>query len=221
MLFIVLTYAPKAYCASPAWSCTHQGTAIIIRYGDIVSQDVDVIVNAANWDLVGFGGVAQHIQDRAGSKLIEHIKKNVPLEAPTPDMRPIRCQTGHAVMTPSFSLGESGIVCIIHTVGPSHDYTPEKQLQLEQCYMSCLDIAITTSKPIKQPIDSIAFPAISTGIYDYPIDKAAQAAAESVITWLNKNPGKLKKIVFVLWSDTNAKQYGRHLMQNFQTLVAD
>ena len=133
---------------------------------DITTLAVDAIVNAANERMLGGGGVDGAIHRAAGPKLLAACRA-------IPEVRPgIRCPTGDARLTPGFDLPAK---LVIHTVGPVwHGGDQGEAELLAACYVNCLQLAA------EQEIHSIAFPAISTGVYGYPVDQAAAVAAEIV-----------------------------------------
>ena len=145
-------------------------TNIIIKTANITKENVCSIVNAANASLMGGGGVDAAIHRAGGSEILEackSIRKNQ-----YPDGLP----TGEAVATPSGNLPAQ---YIIHTVGPIyHQCGDNCALLLASCYTNALKIAVELG------CNDIAFPAISTGIYGYPKEKAAQIAYETVKDFL-------------------------------------
>jgi len=133
---------------------------IRIVQGDITKLKVNAVVNAANNTLLGGGGVDGAIHHAAGPELLRHC---CTLNG---------CDTGNAVITPGFNLPAQ---YIIHTVGPVwKGGTSNEAALLAQCYRSCLKIAA------HHGIASVAFPAISCGIYGYPIHKAADIALSTL-----------------------------------------
>ena len=140
--------------------------AVEVVRADITTLDVDAIVNAANERMLGGGGVDGAIHRAAGPELLAACRR-------VPEVRPgVRCPTGEARLTPGFQLAAR---YVIHTVGPvwrggSHG---EADL-LASCYRNALALARETA------VRSIAFPAISCGIYGYPIDDAATIAVREV-----------------------------------------
>jgi O-acetyl-ADP-ribose deacetylase len=141
--------------------------------GDITTLDVDAIVNAANERMLGGGGVDGAIHRAAGPELLAACRQ-------MPEVRPgVRCPTGEARITPGFRLRARHV---IHTVGPvwRGGRHGEPDL-LACCYRNSLALGRERS------VNSIAFPAISCGIYGYPIDEAATIAVREVQTFLARD----------------------------------
>ena len=136
---------------------------IEIIQGDITTAETDAIVNAANTRMLGGGGVDGAIHRAAGPQLLEACRK-VP-----PDANGRRCPTGEARITPAGNLKAK---YVIHTAGPRYysDRNPRELLKASYC--NCLELALQNN------CKSIAFPAISCGIYGYPLEEAAAVAAE-------------------------------------------
>lgn len=155
---------------------------IAVIQGDITQQRVDAIVNAANNSLLGGGGVDGAIHRAAGSQLLAECRQ---LKG---------CETGEAKITKGYNLPADWV---IHTVGPvwqggNHG---EDQL-LASCYRNCLAIAE------QYQIETIAFPAISTGVYRFPPDRAAQIAVTEIKAFLASN-NSLQQVILVCFnSDT-------------------
>ena len=154
--------------------------------GDITKLDVDAIVNAANSSLLGGGGVDGAIHYAAGPQLVEECAKLG------------GCPTGEARLTKGYRLLARHV---IHTVGPiwrgGSNGEPEK---LANCYRNSMQIAADNG------FATIAFPAISTGVYGYPLQEAAQIAINQVIECLNEMPS-IKKVIFVLFGRKNFDIY--------------
>jgi len=161
-------------------------TEILIWQGDITVLDADAIVNAANKSLLGGGGVDGAIHRAAGPQLLEAC---IPLKG---------CNTGEAKITPGFRLPAS---YVIHTVGPVYrDGKHNEAALLASCYTSSLQLALDRG------IKSIAFPAISTGVYGYPPEEAAAIAWKTVKEFTNKN-GAPEKVIFVVYGDKAKSAY--------------
>lgn len=159
---------------------------IEIIQGDITKIKASAIVNAANNSLRGGGGVDGAIHRASGPSLLEEC---IRLEG---------CATGDAKITKAWNILTSDY--IIHTVGPVFKNSSEDPILLKSCYDKSLDIA--KEKKLK----SIAFPAISCGVYGYPVEKAAYIAIDSAMSFLAKNEYP-QKILFVLFSGDNKKIY--------------
>ncbi len=143
------------------------------KLGDITKEKCDAIVNAANSSLTGGGGVDGAIHSVGGIEILRECREIRKTQYPN------GLPTGEAVITGS---GKLKTKYVIHTVGPiwSGGKLSEKEL-LENCYNNSLELAV------KHKIRTIAFPSISTGIYGYPMDKAAKVAYKTVIEFLSKN----------------------------------
>jgi O-acetyl-ADP-ribose deacetylase (regulator of RNase III) len=153
--------------------------------GDIVDQDTDAIVNAANTKMLGGGGVDGAIHRAAGPELLE-LCKQIP-----PDEHGRRCQTGHVQTT---GAGNLPVKYVIHAVGPVYNekYAEKAHAQLRQVHEEALKAAI------EHDCESLAFPAISTGAYRFPLDEAAGIAIDTVCTFLEQHEG-LTLVRFVLF----------------------
>ena len=144
---------------------------IKIIQGDITALAMDAIVNAANQVMLGGGGVDGAIHRAAGPELYEACLK-------VPEVRPgVRCPTGEARITPGFNLPAK---FVIHTVGPVYrDGLHGEPERLAACYRNSLALAAENG------CKSIAFPCISTGVYGYPKEEAAQIAVREVREFLS------------------------------------
>ena len=135
--------------------------------GDITEQDVDAIVNAANHSLLGGGGVDGAIHRRGGSEILAECQKL------RQDRYPDGLPTGQAVAT---TAGRLKAYWVIHTVGPTYAESKDKSQLLADCFRNSLAIADDLGA------GTVAFPAISTGVYRWPLDDAARIALETVRT---------------------------------------
>jgi O-acetyl-ADP-ribose deacetylase (regulator of RNase III) len=156
-----------------------------VRQGDITKMEVDAIVNAANTSLLGGGGVDGAIHRAAGPQLLE-------------ECRGIGgCPTGEARITKGYRLPARHV---IHTVGPVYRGTPRDSQLLTGCYRNSLALAV------QHKLASIAFPAISCGVYGYPIEDACRVAVDTTLEFLETHPS-LQKVIFVLFSAGDLKVY--------------
>lgn len=157
--------------------------------GDITGLRVDAIVNAANESLLGGGGVDGAIHRAAGPELLAACRQ-LPEVAPR-----VRCPTGEARATPGFRLPARWV---IHTVGPVWTGgTHSEPDLLRACYTNCLKIAHELQA------ESIAFPAISAGVYGYPADAAARIAVDTVRQWAHAPP----RVVFCTFGPAMTRVY--------------
>ena len=153
---------------------------ITFEMGDITDQDVDAIVNAANHTLMGGGGVDGAIHRRGGPEILAECKKL--RESRFPDGLP----TGQAVAT---SAGRLTARWVIHTVGPTYAESKDKSHLLADCFRNSLRIADELSAA------TVAFPAISTGVYRWPVDDAARIAVATV----RASDTRVNEVRFVLF----------------------
>jgi O-acetyl-ADP-ribose deacetylase (regulator of RNase III) len=162
--------------------------------GDITEIEADAIVNAANSSLLGGGGVDGAIHRKGGPKILEECKRIKATE--WPDGLP----TGKAVIT---SGGNLKAKYVIHTVGPVWlgGFHVEAEL-LKQAYRNSLKLAATKG------LKTIAFPSISTGAYNYPIEEASRIAVKTVKDFLEKED-KLERVTFVLFSEADFQVYAQ------------
>jgi O-acetyl-ADP-ribose deacetylase (regulator of RNase III) len=161
---------------------------ISIFRGDIVEQDVDAVVNAANSGLMGGGGVDGAILRAGGRAQLEARRALVARIGSLP--------TGQAAWTEA---GDMAARWVIHVVGPVHSRTEDRTALLASCYRNALAVADELGAT------SIAFPAVSAGIYGWPIDDAADVAVSTVAA----TPTDVTDVRFVLFSDDVLRQFQR------------
>jgi O-acetyl-ADP-ribose deacetylase len=160
--------------------------------GDITKVKCDVIVNAANTSLLGGGGVDGAIHKAGGKAILDDCIKI--------RNRQGGCSTGEAVIT---SAGQLDAKYVIHTVGPVYNTLIDTSDLLSNCYVNSLGIAIDHNAR------SIAFPNISTGIYRYPKEIAAEIAIKTVMNF--EGISTIEIIYFVCFDDENYKIYKEKL----------
>ena len=157
---------------------------------DITSLAVDAIVNAANETLLGGGGVDGAIHRAAGPRLTAACRA-IPLVRPA-----VRCPTGEARITPGFDLPARHV---IHTVGPIWRGGKDGEAErLASCYQASLRLAF------EHGARSIAFPAISCGVFGYPFDQAARIAIREVRAWYGISP---QRVLFCCFNADAANVY--------------
>ncbi|PAN01825.1 O-acetyl-ADP-ribose deacetylase [Streptomyces sp. Alain-F2R5] len=167
-------------------------TTITLVQGDITRESVDAIVNAANSSLLGGGGVDGAIHRRGGPEILaecrrlraSHYGKGLP--------------TGKAVAT---TAGDLDARWVIHTVGPVHSPTEDRSELLASCYRESLRVADELGAR------TVAFPAVSTGVYRWPMDDAASIAVETV----RHTPTAVEEVRFVLFDDRAYEAFSRQL----------
>jgi len=169
---------------------------ISIVQGDITTFDVDAIVNAANTSLLGGGGVDGAIHEAAGPQLLEECETIG------------GCPTGEARITRGYRLAARHV---IHTVGPVwQGGTHGEDELLASCYRNSLALAL------EHGLRSIAFPAVSTGVYRFPLDRATTIALRETKRFLDAHPGAFDKVAFVCFDRTTLEVYRRALATMFR-----
>ena len=159
---------------------------IQVVQGDITKLDCDCIVNAANRSLLSGGGVDGAIHRAAGPELLTECRT---LHG---------CRTGEAKITKGYRLRAK---YIIHTVGPIYSGTAEDAAQLADCYRNSLDLAK------EHDVHSIAFPAISTGVYGYPLEDATAIAVKTVAQWLEDYADYAMQVIFCCFDARTERVY--------------
>jgi O-acetyl-ADP-ribose deacetylase (regulator of RNase III) len=171
------------------------GTELIVKRGDITNEPVDVIVNAANERLAGGGGVDGAIHRAGGPGIMEECRKIG------------RCPTGSVVAT---TAGRMAARRVYHTVGPIwRGGDADEARLLASCYRECLNLVV------REGWASIAFPGISTGVYSYPPDGAAEVALATVSDFLSRTSHPaLKEIRFILFDERAFQIYAARIRTN-------
>jgi len=165
--------------------------------GDITKQDTVAVVNAANKKLAPGGGVAGAIHRAAGEELWEECKKIG------------YCETGEAKITKGYNLPNK---YVIHTVGPVYYGKGNEAELLKSCYLNSLKLADENG------IKSVSFPAISTGIFGYPVEEAAEVALKTISEYLQKENKNIKIVRMVLY-DLNSYLIHRKTLKKIKDEV--
>lgn len=161
-------------------------TKIEILKGDITKVTVDAIVNAGNTSLLGGGGVDGAIHRAGGQAILDDCRKIIARQG--------GCKTGKAVIT---TAGNLNAKFVIHTVGPVwNGGQKDEKLKLADCYKNSLQLAVDND------CKTIAFPCISTGVYNYPTNDAARVAVDTVLEFVS-NSDNIEKVIFVCFDDDN------------------
>ena len=172
--------------------CEFLNGRLVVVIGDITQQQVDVIVNAANSTLLGGGGVDGAIHRAGGPEILKQCKEIRATEFPE------GLPTGEAVIT---TAGRMPAKYVIHTVGPVYGRGGgDKAELLASCYRNSLRIAVEHGHK------TIAFPAISTGIYGYPLSEAAKVSSKAIEDFLGSN-ASLDEVRLVFFSLGDAEAF--------------
>jgi O-acetyl-ADP-ribose deacetylase (regulator of RNase III) len=167
-------------------------TELKLTRGDITKLEVDAIVNAANTSLLGGGGVDGAIHRAAGPDLVFECRM---LQG---------CEVGEAKMTKGYKLPAKHI---IHTVGPVWNGGEKNEEELlRNAYRNSLKLALENG------VKTIAFPNISTGIYHFPKEKAAEIAIVTVREYTKAHPEALEEVIFVCFDEENYGIYEKLLL---------
>ena len=161
-------------------------TVLRLVLGDITNQNVDAVVNAANTHLAGGGGVDGAIHRAGGAEVMAECRKIG------------GCPTGQAVITMGGNLPAKNV---IHTVGPIYERQSNSAEPLSSCYANSLRLAR------EHGLRSLAFPSISTGVYGYPVDEAAEVALGTIIREINEHPEAFDDVRMVLFSKDDLDVY--------------
>ncbi len=162
---------------------------VSVIVGDITKQDTDAIVNAANSSLMGGGGVDGAIHRAGGDEILAECKEIRRTRFPN------GLPTGEAVIT---SGGKLSALYVIHTVGPIYGQHDGQEAELlANCYHNSLTLAV------EKNLSSVAFPAISTGVFGYPQTEAAQVASKTIENFLSTDH-QLTEVRLVFFQDRDA-----------------
>jgi O-acetyl-ADP-ribose deacetylase len=165
---------------------------VAVKVGDITKEQVDAVVNAANGTLMGGGGVDGAIHRAGGPEILKQCKEIRAKEFPQ------GLPTGKAVIT---TAGRMPAKHVIHTVGPVYGRGGgEKAELLASCYRNCLRLAA------EHGLKTIAFPAVSTGIYGYPVDEAAKVSSKAIEEFLGSN-ASLEEVRLVFFNPSDADAF--------------
>jgi O-acetyl-ADP-ribose deacetylase (regulator of RNase III) len=185
--------SPKNLNSQPEQTFIDERVAVSV--GDITKQDVDALVNAANSTLLGGGGVDGAIHRAGGPAIVEACRE---IRRTTyPDGLP----TGEAVIT---TAGELPARYVIHTVGPIYGRHRGQEAELlAACYQNSLSLAAQNN------LTSIAFPAISTGAFGYPLHEAARISSVAIAAFLEQDK-TLAQVRLIFFSSSDAKNFLKH-----------
>lgn len=168
---------------------------VVVKVGDITKENAQAIVNAANGSLLGGGGVDGALHRAGGPEILKECKEI--RRTQYPDGLP----TGQAVIT---TAGKMAVKYVIHTVGPVYGRGgKEKAELLASCYLNSLSLAV------KEGLKTIAFPAISTGVYGYPVEEAAQVSSKAVEEFLESEPS-IQEVRLIFFSPGDAEIFLKH-----------
>jgi O-acetyl-ADP-ribose deacetylase (regulator of RNase III) len=162
---------------------------VVVKVGDITKEDVDAVVNAANGSLMGGGGVDGAIHRAGGPEILKECKEIRRVQYP--DGLP----TGQAVIT---TAGKMTAKYVIHTVGPVYERGGKDKAELlAACYRNSMKLAA------EKGLKTMAFPAISTGVYGYPLEEAAKVSSAAIENFLGTDKS-VQEVRLVFFSPTDA-----------------
>ena len=165
---------------------------VVVKVGDITKEVVDAVLNAANGSLMGGGGVDGAIHRAGGPEILKECKEIRHLRFPD------GLSTGQAVIT---TAGKMAAKHVIHTVGPVYGSGGKDKAELlAACYRNSLSLAV------EKGLKTIAFPAISTGIYEYPLDEAAKVSSAAIEKFLSADKS-IQEIRLVFFSPSDADTF--------------
>jgi O-acetyl-ADP-ribose deacetylase (regulator of RNase III) len=177
------------------------GEKLVLWQGDMTCLKIDAIVNAANNQLLGcfhplHSCIDNTIHSAAGPQLREDCRSIMQIQG-------AREKTGDAKITRAYNLPAK---FVLHTVGPivpqGTSLSKEQRTQLAACYVSCLELAGRI-----EPIKSIAFCAISTGVFGFPKREAAEIAVRTVNDWIDRNPNRFDQILCCVFYEEDYREY--------------
>jgi O-acetyl-ADP-ribose deacetylase (regulator of RNase III) len=168
------------------------GGRVIVKVGDITKENVDAVVNAANGTLLGGGGVDGAIHRAGGPDILRECKQIRATQYPE------GLPTGQAVIT---TAGKMTARHVIHTVGPVYGRGGKDKAELlADCYRNSLNLAV--AKGLK----SVAFPAISTGVYGYPLNEAARVSSQAIANFVASD-SSLQEVRLVFFAEKDAEVF--------------
>ena len=168
---------------------------VVVKVGDITKEDVDAVVNAANGSLMGGGGVDGAIHRAGGPEILKECKEIRRVQYP--DGLP----TGQAVIT---TAGKMTAKYVIHTVGPVYERGGKDKAELlAACYRNSMKLAV------EKGLKTMAFPAISTGVYGYPLEEAAKVSSAAIENFVGTDKS-VQELRLVFFSPTDADIFLKH-----------
>lgn len=174
---------------------TFLASRVVVKVGDITKEQVDAVVNAANGTLMGGGGVDGAIHRAGGHEILAECKEIRRVQFP--DGLP----TGQAVIT---TAGRMPAKHVIHTVGPVYGRGGQAKADLlAACYANSLALAVDHG------LQTIAFPALSTGVYGYPMSEAAAVASRTIEQFLQRE-NAIKEVRLVFFGASDAETFLKH-----------